>query len=180
MITRLFASAVVLALIGIAYVSKKTTTEAVSADPSKFAGQTITFENVSLGGIVSPSPTRFAAHDGDVDAVRVCAGKVMAVKEFLKGMPNKFAGHKAAAITSLESAEADLWKAIRAGGASTAIKYELSIRGGNKMAKCITFLKEVRMELKDAQGGMKGHCARGRRRVEAAIKQLEKTQSGKR
>ena len=82
----------------------------------------------------------------------------MAVKEFLKGMPNKFAGHKAAAITSLESAEADLWKAIRAGGASTAIKYELSIRGGNKMAKCITFLKEVRMELKDAQGGMKGHC----------------------
>lgn len=49
-----------------------------------------------------------AAQAGDVYAVRVSAGRVMAVKDFLKGMPNRFAGHEAAAITSLESAEAEL------------------------------------------------------------------------
>jgi hypothetical protein len=118
-----------------------------------------------------------AAHAGDVEAVRVCAGQVMAVKDFVKGMPNRFAGHKKAAVTSLESAEADLWKAIRAGGARTAIRSELPVGGRNKLAKCITFLKEVRQELKDAQGGMAGHCVRARRHVEAAIEQLEKAQS---
>ncbi|MFO0876185.1 MAG: hypothetical protein U0840_02340 [Gemmataceae bacterium] len=117
-----------------------------------------------------------AVHAGDVQSVRVNAGKVMAVKDFLKGMPKKFAGHKAEAIASLESAEAELWKAIKSGGASSAIRYELSTGGGKKLANCISLLQEVRQELKDAQGGMAGHCLRARRHVEAALDQLEKAQ----
>ena len=71
MTTRLFALAVDI-LLEASPASTRGHHPGPGAAPPKFAGQTITFENVSLGGIVSPGPARFAAHDGDVDAVRVC------------------------------------------------------------------------------------------------------------
>jgi hypothetical protein len=118
-----------------------------------------------------------AAYPGDVDAVRVSTGKVMAVKDFVSGMPKVFKGHREAVISSLESAEAEMWKAISAGGASTVFRYKLTISGGNKIGKCIAVLQDVRQELKDAQGGMKGHCLRARQHIEAAIEHLEMAQS---
>jgi hypothetical protein len=115
---------------------------------------------------------------GDVETVRVRAGEVMAVKDFVSGMPPKaFKGHKEAVISSLESAEAELWKAIAAGGASSAIRYNLTTSGGNKIGKCIAKLQDVCQELKNAEGGMQGHCLRARHDVEAAIEQLEMSQT---
>jgi hypothetical protein len=81
---------------------------------------------------------------GDVQSVRVSAGKVMAVKDFLKGLPSRFGGHKAAAIASLEAAEAELWKAIKAGGASAAVRADAPAGGRAKLAKSIAFLQDVR------------------------------------
>ena len=129
--------------------------------------------SVTILALTSP----LAARGGDVDAVRASTGKVQAVKDLLKGMPAVYAGHKVAAVKALDAAEAELWDAIKAGGKTSAVRYELTVKGPKKLSKCADVLKQVSEELRDARGGMQGHCASARRHVEVAIAELEKAQS---